>query len=123
MKTEHPQGLYPIGTVSNITGINPVTLRAWERRYELINPTRTESGHRLYSEHDIEQIKLILALLDEGIAISRVKDAMRVAAENSKTTAGSTHWARYRDRHRAALFFGLPLTTWAEGSARAVPIA
>ena len=98
MKTEYPQGLYPIGTVSNITGINPVTLRAWERRYQLINPTRTESGHRLYSEHDIEQIKLILALLDEGIAISRVKDAMRVAADDSKTTAGSTHWAGYRDQ-------------------------
>ena len=33
-----PEGLYPIRTVSSLTGINPVTLRAWERRYGMIKP-------------------------------------------------------------------------------------
>lgn len=47
--------LFPIREVSRLTGVNPVTLRAWERRYGLIQPARTESGHRLYSMTDIER--------------------------------------------------------------------
>jgi DNA-binding transcriptional MerR regulator len=73
--------IYSISTVSAMTGVNAVTLRAWESRYGLISPTRTNAGHRLYAEEDIERIKLILTLLDEGIAISRVKEALRIAAE------------------------------------------
>jgi DNA-binding transcriptional MerR regulator len=74
-------GLYSISSVSNLTGVNSVTLRAWERRYGLVVPTRTEAGHRLYTQEDVDRIKLILQLLDEGIAISRVKEALRIAAE------------------------------------------
>ena len=40
--------LFPIRTVSHLTGVNAVTLRAWERRHGLIKPQRTPSGHRLY---------------------------------------------------------------------------
>ena len=36
--------LFPIREVSRLTGVNPVTLRAWERRYGLIQPTRTDSA-------------------------------------------------------------------------------
>lgn len=64
--------LYPISTVSTLTGVNAVTLRAWERRYGLITPKRTAKGHRLYSPEDIERIKIILNLMDDGIAISRI---------------------------------------------------
>lgn len=39
--------LYPIRTVSDLTGVNATTLRAWERRYGLIKPLRTDTGHRL----------------------------------------------------------------------------
>ena len=49
--------LYPIREVARLTGVNPVTLRAWERRYGLIVPMRTESGHRLYSLTDIERVR------------------------------------------------------------------
>ena len=63
----------PIRTVSNLTGINPVTLRAWERRYNLITPQRTPKGHRLYTEADVELIKQVLELLDQGVSISQVK--------------------------------------------------
>ena len=51
--------LFPIREVSRLTGVNPVTLRAWERRYGLIQPTRTESGHRLYSMADVEAVRSI----------------------------------------------------------------
>ncbi|TDF79027.1 MerR family transcriptional regulator [Pseudomonas sp. H9] len=64
--------LFPIREVSRLTGINPVTLRAWERRYGLIQPTRTESGHRLYSHADIEEVRTILGWIERGVAVSKV---------------------------------------------------
>ncbi len=65
-------GLYPIRHVCAETGINDVTLRAWERRYGLIRPMRTPKGHRLYSEEDIQRIQRIMELLDQGIPVSQV---------------------------------------------------
>lgn len=64
--------LFPIREVSRLTGINPVTLRAWERRYGLIQPTRTESGHRLYSQADIDEVRNILGWIERGVAVSKV---------------------------------------------------
>jgi DNA-binding transcriptional MerR regulator len=64
--------LFPIREVSRLTGVNPVTLRAWERRYGLIEPTRTESGHRLYSMTDIERVRSIVEWIDRGVAVSKV---------------------------------------------------
>jgi len=66
-------GLYPIRTVSALTGVNPVTLRAWERRYGLIEPQRTPKGHRLYTQADIDRIHRILELLDQGISIGQTR--------------------------------------------------
>jgi MerR family transcriptional regulator, light-induced transcriptional regulator len=70
-------GLFPIRHVCSETGINPVTLRAWERRYGLIRPLRTPKGHRLYSAEDIERIRRILSLLEEGVAVSQVGRVLR----------------------------------------------
>ncbi|MBD9484959.1 MerR family transcriptional regulator [Pseudomonas sp. PDM14] len=64
--------LFPIREVSRVTGVNPVTLRAWERRYGLIQPTRTESGHRLYSSDDIDAVRSILAWIARGVPVSKV---------------------------------------------------
>jgi DNA-binding transcriptional MerR regulator len=64
--------LFPIREVSRLTGVNPVTLRAWERRYGLIVPARTESGHRLYSMTDIERVRSILSWLERGVAVSKI---------------------------------------------------
>ena len=66
------EDLFPIREVSRLTGINPVTLRAWERRYGLIQPTRTESGHRLSSMADIEKVRSILGWIERGVAVSKV---------------------------------------------------
>lgn len=91
-------GLFPISAVSTATGVNSVTLRAWERRYGLLKPTRTESGHRLYTDDDIARIRRILQLLDEGIAISRVKTALELAAEREQAmpTADIAPWEQYQ---------------------------
>jgi DNA-binding transcriptional MerR regulator len=64
--------LFPIREVARLTGINPVTLRAWERRYGLIQPKRTESGHRLYSMVDIATVRSIVEWIDRGVAVSKV---------------------------------------------------
>ncbi len=66
------EDLFPIREVSRLTGVNPVTLRAWERRYGLIEPTRTESGHRLYSMTEIERVRSIVEWIDRGVAVSKV---------------------------------------------------
>lgn len=68
--------LFPIGTVSEQTGVNTVTLRAWERRYGLLKPRRTPKGHRLYSPQDVERVKQVLLLLEQGIPVSRVRDVL-----------------------------------------------
>jgi MerR family transcriptional regulator, light-induced transcriptional regulator len=67
---------YPIREVSQITGVNPVTLRAWQRRYGLIIPGRTDSGHRLYSDLDIQLIQQILNWLNKGVSIGQVKSLL-----------------------------------------------
>lgn len=64
--------LVPIRDVARLTGVNPVTLRAWERHYGLIQPTRTESGHRLYSASDISAIRSILGWIARGVPVGKV---------------------------------------------------
>lgn len=62
---------YNLKVVVNETGVKPDTLRAWERRYGLPIPQRTDGGHRLYSQNDIDTIKWLLARQAEGLSISR----------------------------------------------------
>jgi len=64
---------FTIKEVSEKTGINSVTLRAWQRRYGLLNPKRTDKGHRLYSEGDIGKIFDILSWLKKGVAVGKVR--------------------------------------------------
>jgi len=71
--TPPAEGLLPIRTVSSLTGVNAVTLRAWERRYNLITPQRTPKGHRLYTHKDVERINQVVDLLNQGISVSHVK--------------------------------------------------
>jgi DNA-binding transcriptional MerR regulator len=85
MKAHSPQrlpdqGLVPIRTVSSLTGVNSVTLRAWERRYDLIKPVRTPKGHRLYTMADVALIQQVLALLANGMSIGQVRYVLNTDA-------------------------------------------
>lgn len=71
MACEEP--LYTIREVSELTGVKPVTLRAWQRRYNLVQPQRTEKGHRLYLSSDIATIRQIQSWLAKGVSIGKVK--------------------------------------------------
>lgn len=92
-------GMYPIRTVAILTGVNPITLRAWERRYNLIRPQRTPKGHRMYTQEQIDLIKSIVELVESGVAISQVNHYLR---ENPKAEdiAGENEdpWQIYQDR-------------------------
>jgi len=63
---------YRIGTVAGLTGLDPHTIRAWERRHGAVKPSRSERGTRLYDDHAIERLQLIKALVDCGEPIRRV---------------------------------------------------
>ncbi len=67
---------FPIRTVSALTGVSTVTLRAWERRYGLLRPVRAPSGHRLYTHANVEEIRRVLALVERGIPVSRVRQVL-----------------------------------------------
>lgn len=68
---EYTNPTYNLKAVVQETGLKADTLRAWERRYGLPQPTRAESGHRLYSKRDIHILKWLLARQSEGLSISR----------------------------------------------------
>lgn len=70
------EAYYPIRKVSEMTGINAVTLRSWERRHQLVNPVRSASGQRLYSQSNLDQINEILRLLEKDIPISQVQHVL-----------------------------------------------
>lgn len=74
---------YNLGTVLRETGINADTLRAWERRYDLPAPERSEGGHRLYSERDLAIIKWLLLQQESGTRIGQAVKIWR-----SKVAAG-----------------------------------
>lgn len=61
-----------IQQVTRACGVNPVTLRAWERRYGLVKPGRTDKGHRRYRATDLERIRQIQQWLARGVPISQV---------------------------------------------------
>ncbi|HHW35973.1 MAG TPA: MerR family transcriptional regulator [Bacillales bacterium] len=65
------QGKYNMKAVSKLLGIQPGTLRAWERRYKIIAPERNESGHRLYTERHITILRWLIKKVDEGFTISQ----------------------------------------------------
>ncbi|MEN2768630.1 MerR family transcriptional regulator [Ornithinibacillus xuwenensis] len=78
--------MYSIKKVSEMLGIPTVTIRAWEKRYQIINPVRSNGGHRLYSEEDINTLNWIKNQMDEkdlkiseAVSLLKQKTVDRVA--------------------------------------------
>ena len=95
-QTQQPMQNYPISMVSERTGVNAVTLRAWERRYGLITPLRTPKGHRLYSEQDIDLINHIQQRLATGLSISQIARSIK---QTSDAESGEVEniWQKHMD--------------------------
>jgi DNA-binding transcriptional MerR regulator/methylmalonyl-CoA mutase cobalamin-binding subunit len=62
---------YPIRAVAKLTGLSIDTLRAWERRYEVVKPQRDDRG-RLYTQSDVQRLQLLRAAVEKGHAIGRL---------------------------------------------------
>jgi methylmalonyl-CoA mutase cobalamin-binding domain/chain len=63
---------HPIGVVARRTGLAQDLIRAWERRYGVVEPERTETGRRLYTDEDVRVLLLLKRLVDGGRRISDV---------------------------------------------------
>ena len=73
---------FNIQFVSNITGINPHTIRAWEKRYNAIVPERDANGRRLYNQKDIDRLNLLNGLVRNGNSISDIAHLPSIELED-----------------------------------------
>ena len=86
-------GALRIGEFARRTGVSPELLRAWERRYGLLQPIRTEGGFRLYTAEDEERVARMRRGLDNGLSAA---EAARFALVQSPPVEGLLDDARYR---------------------------
>jgi MerR family transcriptional regulator, light-induced transcriptional regulator len=97
------QDQLPIRTLSALTGVNAITLRAWERRYGLLTPMRTPKGHRLYTRQHVDRIQRVLALVESGVPISRAREALDAAPHGPNETLRKGPWRTYLKRMAEAI--------------------
>jgi DNA-binding transcriptional MerR regulator len=67
-------GALRIGELSRRAGVSPELLRAWERRYGLLRPTRSAGGLRLYSTEDVARVERMRQLLAQGYAAAQAAE-------------------------------------------------
>src|SRR6476661_9872987 len=58
--------MYTIKRAAELTGISVATLRAWERRYSVVSPKRSDGGYRLYGAEDVRALAIMNSLVNEG---------------------------------------------------------
>ena len=78
-------GLLRIGELSKRTGVSPELLRAWERRYGLLQPDRSAGGLRLYKAEDLERVARMQRHLSAGVAAA---EAAALATAGDGETEG-----------------------------------
>lgn len=95
---------FTIKAVSQATGLTVETLRAWERRYEVVRPTRDASGRRTYSAADVARLRLLRSATELGHTISRLANlgddelAKLVASSGGHARQGPARGQTYVDR-------------------------
>jgi len=94
---------YSIGEVAERCGINPVTLRAWQRRYGLLKPQRSEGGHRQFDEEDILRIEEIKRLMKSGVSVGKVK-----ALLGTQELVTESSWTVYQEEMMLVLRYASP---------------
>ena len=98
---------YPIRAVSQLTGVPVDTLRAWERRYRVVEPARDHRG-RLYGEADVRKLRLLRTLVGRGHPIGRLaalteEELLRLQAESGSSEGGGPAQGVGLDRLLGAL--------------------
>lgn len=75
-----------VGELARRTGVGVGTLRAWERRFHLLEPLRSPAGHRLYDEDDIQRVEAVVRLVSDGLTLPAA--VTRVANMGTGVQAG-----------------------------------
>ncbi len=79
---------YSIGEVSKMFDVNASLIRFWEKEFEIINPKKNKRGSRLFSESDVDCIRLIYQLVKErGYTLQGAKKKLK---ENKDDTVNDT---------------------------------
>lgn len=78
--------MYTIKTVASRTGVPATTIRAWERRYGVVAPRRSDAGYRVYSERDLRAIQRMARLVGEGVAANLAAERVRAEEAPSNLT-------------------------------------
>ena len=81
-------GYLRIGELARRTGTSPELLRAWEQRYDLLRPSRSTGGFRLYSQDDVERVLRTKELIAEGLSASDAASRARSAPAAAEPDAG-----------------------------------
>jgi DNA-binding transcriptional MerR regulator len=81
---EATAGYVRIGELSRRTGVSPELLRAWEQRYGLVRPTRSDGGFRLYSPQDEHRVATMRSHLERGLSAA---EAARITLDEESTPA------------------------------------
>jgi DNA-binding transcriptional MerR regulator len=90
--TTSTSAFFPIRELVQRTGVNASTLRAWENRHGLLNPVRTESGHRLYSQNDVQRVRRVQELLVQGLSLNEIAPLLDAAAEATGRPPSQHRW-------------------------------
>lgn len=90
-----------IGDLAEATGVSTATLRIWETRHGFPVPTRLESGHRRYGEADVDAVRRVVRLRDNGVRLDAAI-AQATSAGSMPVVAGSV-FARLRHTHPSLL--------------------
>lgn len=69
--------MYTIKWVAEQLGLAPGTLRAWEQRYGIVHPTRSEGGYRLYDDADLDALRTMARLVADGIQPAQAAEQVR----------------------------------------------
>jgi MerR family transcriptional regulator, heat shock protein HspR len=77
---EFNQAVYVISVAAELAGVHPQTLRIYERK-GLLDPGRTQGGSRRYSEADIELLRRIQSLTNDGLNLAGVKRVLELEDE------------------------------------------
>ena len=80
MSDRHTRAVYVISVAAELAGVHPQTLRIYERK-GLLEPARTQGGSRRYSDQDIELLRRIQSLTEQGLNLAGVQRVLQLEAE------------------------------------------
>lgn len=84
------RGVYGISVAAELSGIDPQTLRLYERR-GLLTPARTDGGTRRYSDDDLDRLQQINELVAQGINIAGIAQILHLQHRNSELESDNSH--------------------------------